>query len=266
MIIRFSKYQGTGNDFILIDNRSVAWRPTGRQVAFLCDRHFGIGADGLMLLSEKPGVDFGMTYYNSDGRESTMCGNGGRCMTAFAFSRGIAGRKMHFLACDGEHDSEVIAPPPSAIYRVKLKDTLVEAVYKDGYFLNTGSPHFVRFVENARETDVFNTGRTLRQDARFAPGGANIDFVELQGKELFVRTYEWGVENEKLSCGTGVTAAVITAATLDPGHASRYRVHTPGGDSEVCFTRAGDRFTDIWLEGEAKMVFEGEMETGSEKV
>jgi diaminopimelate epimerase len=264
MTIRFSKYHGTGNDFILIDNRLISWKPTDRQVAFLCDRHTGIGADGLMLLDESAGFDFAMTYYNSDGHESTMCGNGGRCMTAFAQSLGISSRKMRFRAIDGEHESEVMDPLHAGIYRVKMIDTRIGAIFKDGYFLNTGSPHFVQFVKDAGNTDVFNAGRLLRHDRRFAPGGTNVDFVEMQDDTLFVRTYERGVENETLSCGTGVTAAAIVAAFRDPVSPGNYNVRTPGGDLKVSFSRSGDSFRDIWLEGEATKVFDGEVEMGSE--
>jgi diaminopimelate epimerase len=260
MKIPFSKYHGTGNDFIVIDNRILHWEPTTEQVSFLCDRHFGIGADGLMLLSAKTGFDFAMAYYNSDGKEGTMCGNGGRCMTAFAKSLGLINLKARFWAADGLHEAE-IAEHPEPVYKLKMKDTCVDKIYDDGFFLDTGSPHFVTFPEeDVAAADVFSKGRALRHDQRFAPGGTNVDFVELRDQNLFVRTFERGVENETLSCGTGVTASAIACACLNPGNRGIYQVLTPGGQLKVSFVQAGKKFTDIWLEGPARFVFRGEVE------
>ncbi len=257
MEISFSKYHGTGNDFIVIDNRLMRWEPTIGQVSFLCDRHFGIGADGLMLLSEKDGFDFAMTYYNSDGLESTMCGNGGRCMTAYAKSLGLCGSKAYFRAIDGVHEAEITGNPTDCIYRLKMKDTLVGKIYEDGLSADTGSPHFIQFVDDAANTDVVNSGRILSHDARFAPGGTNVNFVELQHDGLFVRTYERGVEHETLSCGTGVTAAAIVTACRNPENPGFYNIKTPGGLLKVSFHQTRDRFTNIWLEGPVKFVFSG---------
>ncbi|MEI7662804.1 MAG: diaminopimelate epimerase [Bacteroidota bacterium] len=260
MKIQFFKYQGTGNDFIIVDNRLIRWEPTVQQVSSLCDRHFGIGADGLMLLSEKPGYDFAMTYYNADGNESSMCGNGGRCMTAFARSLGLVDNRAQFWAIDGRHEAEVSERPSGSSYRLKMKDTWIERIFTDGLFLNTGSPHFVIFVDDPMNIDVFNAGRELRLDERFAPGGTNVDFVGIQGASVFVRTYERGVEDETLSCGTGVTAAAIATAFRNPGNSGLYRITTPGGELKVSFVQTGELFSEVWLEGPAKMVFEGMME------
>jgi len=260
MKIPFSKYQGTGNDFIIIDNRSICWEPTPQQVSFLCDRHFGIGADGLMLLSAMPGFDFAMRYYNADGFESTMCGNGGRCMTAFARSIGLAGNKVNFRAADGSHVAEVHEYLNEQVYRLKMKDTHIEHIYHDGIFLDTGSPHLVLFARDVENLDVYRMGMEVRNDARFAPDGTNVDFVELQAGGLYVRTFERGVENETLSCGTGVTASAIAAASKDPGNQGVYEIKTPGGALKVSFTQTGEQFTNIWLEGVAKGVFEGEVD------
>ncbi|MEI7499913.1 MAG: diaminopimelate epimerase [Bacteroidota bacterium] len=259
MKILFSKYQGTGNDFIIIDNRQLNWEPTVHQVSCLCNRHFGIGADGLMLLSEKIGFDFAMTYYNSDGNESTMCGNGGRCMTAYAKALELVGEKANFWAVDGIHFAEIYDNPPKCKYRLKMKDTRIGKVYEDGLFLDTGSPHFVKFVDDAANEYVINAGKVLRYDTRFAPGGANVDFVELQPDGLFVRTYERGVEDETLSCGTGVTAAAIAFSYKIQDNNGFYDIKTPGGTLKVSFIQTGDIFTEIWLEGPAEFVFSGEI-------
>jgi diaminopimelate epimerase len=260
MKIKFSKYHGAGNDFILIDNRLKRWEPSREQVAMMCDRRFGIGADGLMLLGEKEGFDFDMTYYNCDGLESTLCGNGGRCITAFARSLGLAGSQAFFHAADGRHEAEFSAESPVPVYRLKMNDTRVEKTFSDGYFINTGSPHFVVFHDRVAELDVVLEGRKLRFDERFAPGGTNVDFAEQREGSIFVRTYERGVENETLSCGTGVTATALVSAHLSPGSPGFRSLETPGGYLSVSFARSGDGFTDIWLEGPAERVFDGEIE------
>jgi diaminopimelate epimerase len=258
MKIPFSKYHGTGNDFIIIDNREIKWEPTAQQVSAFCNRHFGIGADGLMLLSEKSGYMFAMTYYNSDGNESTMCGNGGRCMVAFAKSLGLAGCMARFWAVDGAHEAEIFDNQPETIYRLQMKDTQPGQVYHDGIFIDTGSPHFVQYVEDVENTDVFRLGRALRHDPRFAPGGTNVDFVQVLGNELFVRSYERGVENETLSCGTGVTASAIVTASANHGNSGFYHIKTLGGRLKVSFVQTGNEFSEVWLEGPAKFVFSGE--------
>ncbi len=259
MKIQFSKYHGTGNDFVIIDNRLLRWKPTVREVADICDRHFGIGADGLMLLSARSGFDFVMTYFNSDGKESTMCGNGGRCITAFAKSLGLIDQKACFWAVDGMHEAEINENQILDTYRLRMKDTRIENIFDDGIFLDTGSPHFVTYVEDAACTDVFGLGRQLRNDARFAPGGANVNFVQVQTEGLFVRSYERGVENETLSCGTGVTASALAHAVKHPANNGFCNIKTLGGMLHVTYLQSGDKFTDIWLEGAATFVFRGEI-------
>ncbi len=260
MKLSFSKYHGTGNDFIIADNRLNHWKPTTAQVSFLCNRHFGIGADGLMLLSEKSGFDFAMTYYNADGNESTMCGNGGRCMTAYAKSLGMVDVAARFWAVDGMHEAQAVENPLDVTYRIRMKDTRIGKIYEDGLFIDTGSPHFVKFVKDAASADVFNMGKVLRNDARFLPGGTNVDFAELQDEFLFVRTYERGVENETLSCGTGVTAAAIATAFKIGNSKGVYQIKTPGGSLQVSFLQTGMSFEQIWLEGPAKFVYNGEIQ------
>lgn len=258
--IVFYKYHGTGNDFILIDNRELRWEPTQQKIAFLCNRHLSIGADGLMLLNVARGYDFGMSYYNSDGNESTMCGNGGRCMTAFARSLGLIGEKALFKAVDGDHEAVVLSANDNLTQvRLKMKDTSIGKVFPDGIFLDTGSPHFVRFVEAVQEMDICTEGRKLRYDSRFAPGGTNVDFAEVTGQGLFVRTYERGVEDETLSCGTGVTAAALAHAFNTQSHTGETTLSTTGGTLKVIFCREEQSYTGIWLEGPAKFVFSGEI-------
>ena len=259
-LLPFVKYHGAGNDFILVDNRTLRWTPIPEQVARLCDRHFGIGADGLMILDDEPGYDFRMTYFNSDGRESTMCGNGGRCMAGFANRMGIAGSDVRFSAIDGDHHAEIMSTDGGMSWvRLRMKDACLLKEYDDGLLLDTGSPHFVTFVPDAGLVNVVDLGARLRYEPRFAPGGANIDFAEIREESLFVRTYERGVENETLSCGTGVTAATLAAAIkMDSGSGTTH-IHTLGGELIVSFIRDGKSCRSIWLEGPAAFVFKGEI-------
>ncbi|MCX6251566.1 MAG: diaminopimelate epimerase [Bacteroidetes bacterium] len=260
MILAFYKYHGTGNDFILVDNRSYRWKPATEQVAFLCDRHFGIGADGLILLNEKEGFDFEMFFFNSDGKESTMCGNGGRCITAFAHKLSIIGADAKFFAIDGEHVSRILEHSNETIVvSLKMKDVVVDEIIADHHFMNTGSPHYVSFVKDVAGMDVVSKAHLIRYGERFSEEGTNIDFVEIQKDKLFVRTYERGVEDETLSCGTGVTAAALAVAIKNPDNPGYYRVLTKGGQLKVRFTQTGTSFTDIWLEGPAKFIYKGEV-------
>lgn len=257
-MIRFFKYHGTGNDFILIDNRNLGWSPCADEISEMCHRRFGIGADGLMLLSDTPGFSFHMQYYNSDGKESTMCGNGGRCITAFAHRLGITGKETLFSAIDGPHNAVVTtANPPRYHIRLKMKNIRTGKTFPDGFLLDSGSPHFVTFRTDPENTDVVREGRLLRNEPRFGPGGCNINFVKHIPDGLLVRTYERGVEDETLSCGTGVTASALADAWQKGLTEGIYRITTPGGILEVEFRRDGDLFTDVWLSGEATEVFDG---------
>jgi len=260
MKIPFSKYHGTGNDFIIIDNREFQWKPTPEEIAFLCDRHFGIGADGLMLLTEKPGTDFYMTYYNSDGRESTMCGNGGRCMIIFARSLALSGDETRFQAIDGEHIGKVTQKEDSLIVSLKMKDVTVNEVEAGHLFLETGSPHYVVFKTGVEAMDLTTEARKIRYSKRFREEGTNVDFVEIMQDHLFVRSYERGVEDETLSCGTGVTASALALAVKNPSQDSSVEVHTRGGTLTVSYKQKGNSFTDIWLKGPAMLVFRGEID------
>jgi diaminopimelate epimerase len=258
MQIEFYKYQGTGNDFIIMDNRDKRYDSlTRQQVAFLCDRRFGIGADGLMLLNTHPDYDFEMKYYNSDGRESTMCGNGGRCLTQFAFDIGIDKTSFSFLAVDGPHEANI----NEKVVALKMND--VNQVRHDhgDYILNTGSPHYVQFTNDVMHLDVYKKGKEIRHNKEFEKEGINVNFVEQTEltDRIIVRTYERGVEDETFSCGTGVTAAALVSAHNDSGF-NRVEVKTKGGLLSVEYEKKGDTFKNIWLSGPAVKVFSGTIE------
>lgn len=257
MILPFYKYHGTGNDFILVDDRAKAFPADNAElIAHLCDRRFGIGADGLMLLRKHPSYDFEMVYFNSDGRYGSMCGNGGRCISRFAADIGAVTKDhVRFLASDGPHEA-IIGPGT-----IKLKMADVEEIETgEGYFwLNTGSPHYVKLEMNVPELDVYTKGRKIRYSDRYAKEGTNVNFVEAGPDGIFVRTYERGVEDETFSCGTGVTASALVASLVGVAGASKTcKVKTRGGNLLVHFERAGQGFKNIWLEGPAAYVFKGE--------
>lgn len=256
--IPFKKYQGAGNDFVIVDHRSeeLIGRSDTELIQRMCDRRFGIGADGLMLLQNHPGFDFEMVYFNSDGNESTMCGNGGRCLAAFAASLGLTNENhCRFIAIDGPHDAVILRPD---WVELRLGDVREVETGADFFCLNTGSPHYVRFVEDALHLDVNVQGRAVRYSERFAKTGINVNFVEKTGDGLLVLTYERGVEAETLSCGTGVTASALAYSlkTRQKGAIS-IPVVTKGGRLEVKFQATDQGFSDVWLCGPAVEVFEG---------
>ncbi len=259
MIHTFFKYQGTGNDFIIFDNRhNNIQNLTPKKVKQLCNRRFGIGADGLMLLNMKTGYDFEMIYFNSDGNASSMCGNGGRCLVKFAYHAGIHKYTYRFFAADGEHEAEI---DNNGLIRLKMQN--VDAVEEHSSFaiLNTGSPHLVKFANDIRNIDVVETGRDIRYSKKHEKEGINVNFVEGTGEDsIYVRTYERGVEDETLSCGTGVTAAALVSAHNSRGF-NRVEVKTPGGNLSVEFNKVDDtHFDNIWLCGPAELSFKGEIE------
>ena len=258
MKINFSKYQGTGNDFVIIDNRQNNIVLTTEQIAFICDRKKGIGADGLMLLDNKEGYDFEMIYYNANGLEGSMCGNGGRCLTQFAYDIGLNKKQFNFIAIDGPHESTI-----NEDGWVYLKMSDVNAVEKNidsdtpFFVLNTGSPHYIEMVDSINSVDVFGLGQMIRFNDRFNSEGINVNFVQQQDDKIFVRTYERGVENETLSCGTGVTAAALISGIEKLGEQT-IQIETLGGKLAVRFNNKGDQvFNNIWLMGPGTFVFSG---------
>jgi diaminopimelate epimerase len=263
MQIKFFKYQGTGNDFIIIDDRKKKFPINNTHlVAFLCDRKYGIGADGLMLLQDKKGYDFEMVYYNSDGNPSSMCGNGGRCLVAFAHHLGVIKKKAKFLAVDGEHEAEIISKDGNALQvKLKMQDVPKIEKIKNDLFLNTGSPHYVKFVKNISTYNVFEEGKKIRNSNTFKKEGTNVNFLEFKNNCLHVRTYERGVENETLSCGTGVTAAALAYAFVsNKNNLKELPIETPGGILKIHFKKKSNTsFDNIWLEGPATFVFEGKI-------
>ena len=259
MKVEFYKYQGTGNDFIILDNReNQVPAMTAKQIHKLCDRRFGVGGDGLMLLNKKEGFDFEMKYYNADGNESSMCGNGGRCLVRFALQHGIHKTTYQFIAIDGIHQAEI---DMNDTVRLKMQDVNKVEQHNTYSLLNTGSPHFVKFTNDVLNVDVVQTGKEIRYSHSFAAEGVNVNFVEtLDEDSIYVRTYERGVEDETLSCGTGVTASALLCAHNDKGF-NRVEVKTPGGRLSVEFNKIDDQhFDNIWLCGPAEMVYKGEME------
>ena len=272
MKIHFLKYQATGNDFVLIDNRSGKYSFSSDQIKAICDRRFGVGADGLMLIENHPSANFNLQYFNSDGSQS-LCGNGSRAAVNMAASLGLVNGKARFEAYDGMHDAEI---KHNGVVRLKMNDVSEVKKTGDDYFIHTGSPHIIRFVDDVRNYPVVVEGSRIRYSEAFKPGGTNVNFVEIQvGNTIFVRTYERGVEDETLSCGTGVTAAALAASFHGLG--SPLTVRTLGGELKVEFKSSqtglpagaspspvqADQsvmFQEIYLIGPAKLVFEGDLE------
>ncbi len=256
MTISFSKYQGTGNDFILIDNRNLDIKLTTEQIAHLCHRRFGIGADGLMLLEPADEYDFKMVYYNADGREGSMCGNGGRCITRFAFDCNIHRDEYHFIAIDGPH--QAIIEPGNSNIKLQMKDVPIVDSHNSYDFLDTGSPHIVKDVNDIEAVDVYHEGQSIRYSEKFAEKGVNVNFVSvMDADKIYVRTYERGVEDETLSCGTGVTASALVNFHNDFGF-NHIDVQTRGGNLYVEYEKTGETsFKNIWLAGPAEKVFDG---------
>jgi diaminopimelate epimerase len=255
MKVDFFKYQGTGNDFVMIDDRSETFPASDQAlVELLCHRRFGIGADGLILLRNDPEYDFRMIYFNADGAEGSMCGNGGRCIVRFAHDLGLFESETRFLAVDGEHLAKV---GDDEIF-LKMSDVTAPEDRDGLTFLNTGSPHVVRFVDDLESLDVVSEGRAIRYSAPFQPGGTNVNFAQsVDANTLFVRTYERGVEDETYSCGTGVTAVALVAHQ-QLAMASPVAIRTIGGNLRISFIpKPEGSFEDIYLIGAAKRVFTG---------
>jgi len=261
--IHFHKYQATGNDFVVIDNRTSGYSFSKEQIEKICDRRFGVGADGLMLIEKHPSLDFNLVYYNSDGSQS-LCGNGSRAAVVMAATLGLLKTSTTFNAYDGAHDAELLN---TGIVRLKMNDVNVVKKSGDEYFINTGSPHHLRFVNDINSYPVFEEGRKIRYSDTYAPNGTNANFIQLlDNNTIAVRTYERGVEDETLSCGTGVTAAALAASFH--GYTSPVHIKVKGGELSVEFNAVHSgpsgslpaTFHDVFLIGPAKMVFEGDLE------
>ncbi|MGX1929151.1 diaminopimelate epimerase [Flagellimonas sp. 2504JD4-2] len=256
MVLEFYKYQGTGNDFIIIDNRQDVFpKNNTKLIVDLCDRRFGIGADGLILVENDEKSDFNMIYYNSDASQS-LCGNGGRCAVAFAHFLGMIGKETTFSAIDGLHYATIEGD------EVNLKMGNVEEIKEKATytFLDTGSPHHVQLVDNLEEVDVKNVGAKLRYGMYGKPG-SNINFVSQADHDSFnARTYERGVEDETLSCGTGVTAVAIAMHKMGKTNSNSVRINMPGGNLSVSFEQQNGSYSNIFLKGPAKQVYKGEVE------
>lgn len=260
--IKFYKYHGAGNDFIVIDNRKKKFPVKNHKlVEQLCDRRFGIGADGLLLLNVSKQHDFDMGYFNADGKPGSMCGNGARCIVYFAHESGIKKKQFAFTAPDGLHEATLISENKktnTSLVKVKMNDVnKIKNIGKD-LFLNTGSPHYIRFVNDVSKIDVFEEGKKIRHSKPFGLKGTNVNFVAVKNQTLFIRTYERGVENETLACGTGVTAAAIAAvATNKINQTSKIKLEALGGTLFVYLKKKENVFEEVYLEGEAQKVFDG---------
>ena len=260
MKINFYKYQGTGNDFVIIDNRDKQLSKNNTKlIAHLCDRKFGIGADGCMFL-EAPKVkndNFTMVYFNSDGNESTMCGNGGRCLVAFAKHLGVIENKAKFTAIDGTHEATI----NNGLVKLGMQNVSKINSNSTHWYLDTGSPHHVQLVDNLSAFDVFTQGRNIRRGAPYFEEGTNVNFVEQISEDSFnVRTYERGVEDETLSCGTGVTAVALAMHKAKKTDADKVNINTPGGKLTISFSETENGYENICLEGPAILVFKGVIE------
>jgi diaminopimelate epimerase len=260
MYLPFYKYQGAGNDFILTDNRQLTVdhrNPT--LISRLCDRRFGIGADGMMFLQNHEGYDFEMVYYNADGQPSSMCGNGGRCIVAFAKFLKVIDLETDFLAVDGPHHARITeAGDWVSLQMINVNDVSLDG---DAYVLNTGSPHYVQLVDGLADKDVYQDGYAIRNNATYRKNGINVNFVQPMDEGYFVRTFERGVENETYACGTGVTAVALAMAKH---YHQTGEINTPvkvlGGRLNIRFKSDGNHFSDIFLEGPAVQVFKGGVE------
>ncbi|MDG1427768.1 MAG: diaminopimelate epimerase [Crocinitomicaceae bacterium] len=256
MNISFVKYQGTGNDFVMIDNRSSQYSDLSEEVVkFICDRKHGVGADGLILISPSENADFYVDYYNADGSQS-FCGNGARCSVAFAEELGLIDASTTFDAIDGIHRASI----REGIVRLEMLDVARIESNEGDYFVETGSPHYVHLKEEGAD-DIVSYGRSIRYSKSFEKEGVNVNYLDsLSSIEISVETYERGVEDETLSCGTGVTACALVQMTLFE-EVQKVRVRTKGGDLsvEACSDMNGG-FTDIWLSGPAKKVFNGSVD------
>ena len=258
MQVEFYKYQGTGNDFVMIDNRSNFFPKENVQlIAHLCDRRFGIGGDGLILLENDSDTDFKMVYYNSDGNQSSMCGNGGRCLVAFAKKLNVIDNSCTFIATDGLHHATIAENGQVSLQMIDVSNVKITP---DHVFLNTGSPHHVQLVEDLENYNIKDNGAAIRYGALYGKDGSNINFVKQINADTFtLRTYERGVEDETLSCGTGATATAIAMNLTGKTNSTSINLNVEGGKLEVSFNKKDDQFTNVFLKGPAEFVFKGQI-------
>jgi diaminopimelate epimerase len=259
MQLEFYKYQGAGNDFVMIDNRSGFFPKENTQlIAHLCDRRFGIGGDGLILLENDSDTDFKMVYYNSDGNQSSMCGNGGRCLVAFAKDLEVIEDKTTFIATDGLHHASF---EDNGLVSLQMIDVPTIDIKNDHSFLNTGSPHHVQMVEDLEHYNIKAEGAAIRYGELYGAAGSNINFVKKIDDTTFrLRTYERGVEDETLACGTGATAVAIAMNATGQTNATAINVNVEGGKLVVSFDKSENGFTNVFLKGPAEFVFKGTIE------
>ena len=256
MLIPFNKYHGTGNDFIMIDNRELGLNLSQSQIAQLCNRRFGIGADGLILLEVGDEI-VKMVYYNSDGAPSSMCGNGGRCFVTFCQRLEVLSEAGEFLAVDGTHPFKMVDNQVS----LKMGDVDSIETIGDAVYMNTGSPHYVTIVDEVLDIDIINDAHKIRYNERFSAEGTNVNFVEMTDGITHIRTYERGVEDETLSCGTGATACAIAMHRLGNVSKTDVPVKVLGGKVSVSFEPKPDgSYSNIWLTGPTTHVFDGTIE------
>ena len=264
MTIKFYKYQGTGNDFVMIDNRNDFFPKSNiKLIENICDRRFGIGADGLILLENNARTDFKMVYYNSDGNESSMCGNGGRCIAAFAKKLALIDTKTVFIATDGLHHATILEDGNVSLQMKDVSDVKIE---NDYVFLNTGSPHHVLMVDDLENLDVKTNGAKIRYSDLYGQAGSNVNFVKQlflrdskQSNHFTLRTYERGVEDETFSCGTGATAVAIAMNAIGKTDSQVIQLDVQGGKLKVSFDKIEDGYKNVFLEGPATFVFDGEI-------
>lgn len=254
-MISFYKYQGAGNDFIMIDNRNDLISKDKEKMAIkLCERRFGLGSDGLIFIEADKDVDFNMNFFNPDGSQS-FCGNGSRCAVKFAkYLNAFEGDKTDFKAIDGIHSAELI----DGNVKVSIQNVLSYDKYEDDYYMHTGSPHYMKFYNNVDEEDLILISREIRYSEKFKPGGTNVNFIQkVNNYTIKIRTYERGVENETYACGTGATACALTQAIVEEIPRGNIKVKAKGGDLSVDFVQDSSGFSDVWLEGPAEFVYKG---------
>ncbi|NOZ45294.1 MAG: diaminopimelate epimerase [Chlorobi bacterium] len=258
MQVTFYKYEGAGNDFIMLNNlqQDLTTYLFANNIQKLCDRHFGIGADGLICIEKDTENDFAMRYFNADGNEGTMCGNGGRCIVAFAKFLGLIEKEARFKAIDGIHYAKI---DKNEIVELQMSDVSEISIYNDYFVLNTGSPHLVKYVKSLNTLNVYKEGKIIRNSKKYATEGINVNFLEQYGDEVRIRTYERGVENETLACGTGSVASAIVTKLNSENGVHKVKIKTKGGYLFVSFIKQDSFFKNVFLTGPAKFIFKGQI-------